>query len=131
MVFSGTVYYACPFTDCMSRKIEDYPFYQMAQIIENSGIENPAVIHSYLIDAGIYMMCDIYPPCKYFGGYCIDLPEIEQTNHEYIDEGKADFIVSYGRPIQPNKNFRLVYKKEFKFFQSQTKKSTLYLYQHV
>ena len=128
LIFTAAVFANCKSLYCMGKKLEDYPQYQMSEIIKNSGIEDPAIIHYGMVDSGIYMLTGEYPPCKYFGYYSIKLDETEQTNHEYIDEGKADFIVAC-KPLENPSKFKIVYSEDYKFYDGY--EPTLYLYQRI
>lgn len=75
--------------------ISTFPQYQISEHIKNSGREKPSIILYDMLDPGIYWLTGNEPPNKFFCSYNNEnLEEVKAVYSEYIDSGKADFIIS-------------------------------------
>ena len=74
--------------------LEEKPPFQMVEYIRNSGVEDPVVVYYKDIDYGYYWLSQTYPETKYSCDFNIALPEIEEVYKEYVEEGKADFVLT-------------------------------------
>lgn len=77
------------------RPKEQYAQYKFAEYIRSTGIENPVILNYQGSDAGLYWAANVYPPERYFCFYNIELDEIEEMNKDYLDNQKADFVVTH------------------------------------
>lgn len=77
--------------------VEDKPQYMVVNYIRNSGKDNPVVIYYEYIDFGYYWLSQTYPETRFSGGFNINLPEISKVYEEYVDEGRADFVITSRR----------------------------------
>ena len=107
---------------------EDTPQYNIAKYIEESGIDDPIIYHYGVLDTGVLYILDTLPQMKYYGYYNIDLPEIDATVDEYVNNGKADFILTtkYMDNINLINNYKKVYTGHF---YDNNEYMFLYLYQ--
>ncbi len=78
----------------MEYKKEDLWQYQYADIIAESGIENPKMINVGCFDAGLYTVAGIVPTCRYYQTQTIHLDDIEDVQFAYMKSGDADFILT-------------------------------------
>lgn len=88
---SGNVYF-------MDVSRDDLPQYRFAEII---GEKEGATMLSYgWLDGGFYTVAGIIPDCKYF---CLlnmmGLPEMSEVQNEWVDEARADFVVTIGMEL--------------------------------
>ncbi len=83
---------------CMFRKSDSYPQYQMSEYIKEYKKANPneevTLLNYGFLDCGLYLMTDTTPTCKYFVGLNINLKELQDTQDEFVKEGKVTFVVS-------------------------------------
>lgn len=70
----------------------DMPQYQFAEIIAQK--ENATLLNYGFLDGGFYTVAGIVPSCRYFCNLNIGLPEIMDTQNEFAEQGKVDFIVT-------------------------------------
>lgn len=79
---------------------ETTPQYKFTKIIKESGIENPLIEGYQVLDIGLFNVLGTLPSTKYYGYYCIELPEIDAEKDEIIRGKKADFIYTDGPHLE-------------------------------
>ncbi len=99
-------------TYLLSFEKSDMPQYKFAEIINEK--ENPTLLNYGFIDSGFYLAADIVPSCKYFCKIAVNIPELMETQNEFVEEGKVDFVITYGKPIH-FKNYQFIDMAEFYF----------------
>ena len=74
-------------------KKTDLPQYQFAEII---GRKKDATLLNYgFLDGGFYTTTGIVPNCKFFCRLNMWLDEMDETQNEYVENGKVDFVVTF------------------------------------
>jgi len=99
--------------------------FEFASIINEKG--GGTILNYGTLDLGVYTLTDTLPICKYFCGLNIQLPELKQTQDEFVREGRADFVVceaSY--PENIDDHYTLIATGQKKFDDSE---NTIYLFQ--
>lgn len=79
-------------TYLMKMEKEEMPQFYFKEIIENEG--NPTLLNYGFGDGGFYTACDIYPTCKYFCKYNIQLPEMLREQKKCLSEHMVTFVVT-------------------------------------
>ncbi|MBQ8928180.1 MAG: hypothetical protein IJ055_07925 [Oscillospiraceae bacterium] len=100
-----------PYCYAVGQPIDTYSQYKMAQIIRDSGIEDPIIVNYCMLDSGMYYLTGTYPPCRYYCSYNYISPEIQAMYDELIGGQKADFIVTLRDPEDID-GYRLTYCDE-------------------
>ena len=75
---------------------DEYPQFQFASYISQSGVENPTLLNYNFIDQGFYYAAGISPVNKYFCRVNIPysaLPEMYDEQKALIDNKRVDFVV--------------------------------------
>lgn len=72
---------------------EELPQYQFAEIIKQD--KNVTLLNYNFLDCGLYTTTGIVPNCKYFAKLNIDLKEMTDTQNEFINRGKVDYVVTH------------------------------------
>lgn len=92
-VLSAVLAFAlCGNTYLMQYSKSDLPQYQFAEIIAE--VEDATLLNYGFLDGGFYTTTGIVPNCKYFCNLNIGLAEIMETQNEFIQQGKVDFVVT-------------------------------------
>jgi hypothetical protein len=87
--------------------------YQFAQIIKDSGVENPTLLNVGCLDCGLYTTTGIVPTVYYFQTQTIKLSNISEIQEQAIVNGEVDFIVSRDYiPDVAEENYELVGEME-------------------
>lgn len=71
----------------------DLPQYQFAKIIKDADADSLLFFGD--LDNGFYYTTQIIPNCKYFCGLNIPLKDLRQTQSEYIEDGKIEFVITH------------------------------------
>lgn len=103
-----------------------WPQYQIAKEIKDSGIDNPSVINYGMLDSGVLATTGLVPQVRYF--YCpnFDQDNINEIQEDYMKDGKIDFVIS-DKPQQQFENFVLIGTYEGI---DSLNRDTYYLYKH-
>ncbi len=89
----------------MEVKREDMPQYRFARIINQQ--ENPSVLNYGFLDGGFYFAADVIPQCYYFCQLNVITPDTFSVPREFINAGKADFIVTRDRTLDMYPNIKV------------------------
>ncbi len=110
IVFSVVfVYFMSGNVHFMRYSKSDLVQYQFAQIIKDSGVENPTLLNVGCLDCGLYTTTGIVPTVYYFQTQTIKLSNISEIQEQAIADGEVDFIVSRDYiPDVAEENYELV-----------------------
>ncbi len=86
----------------------DFPQYQVKNVIENSGIGDPVILHYGFLDAGFNLAAGLVPRQRFFCFYNLDLPEMKAEQQRYIDDAEADFVLTCHMPLEPSDNYEFI-----------------------
>lgn len=93
LLVSGTLAYRnCSNTYLMSYEKEQLPQYQFAEIISET--EDATLLNFGFLDGGFYYASDTLPTCPFFCTFNINAPGMWDTQYEYIEEGKVDYVIT-------------------------------------
>ena len=67
---------------------------EFADIINDSGIDDPTLINVSCFDAGLYTSTGIIPNCRFFQTQTIHLDDVYETQHKFVSEGACDFVLT-------------------------------------
>ncbi len=70
----------------------DLPQYQFAEIINETG--DASILNFGFLDGGFYYAADTLPTCPFFCTFNINAPGMWDTQYDYINNGKVDFIIT-------------------------------------
>ena len=87
---------------------QDYPQYRVMEVIRNSGIEDPSLLHYGLLDDGFNLTSDLIPRERFFCTFNLLLPEMKSEQDRYIDEAIPDFAVTCHVPLINSDNYELI-----------------------
>ncbi len=90
----------CENTYLLHYKKSDLPQYQFAEIINQ--VDNATLLNYGFLDGGFYTTTGIIPNCKYFCNLNVPLKEIMDTQNEFVDQGKVDFVVTRNKELNSN-----------------------------
>lgn len=76
---------------------EDLPQYQFAEYINQT--EDATLLNFGFLDGGFYHAADVLPNCPFFCTFNINAPGMWETQYEYINEGKVDFVITRRYPL--------------------------------
>lgn len=108
---------------------EDLWMYQFADIIEDSGIENPTLLNMRCLDSGLYTVTGIVPTCRFFQTQTIRLDDVEIEQDKVVRSGQVDFIVAKDlEPAHVYEQYELVARTQFDN-NNDGDPSTYYLYE--
>lgn len=79
-------------TYLMAYDREELPQYQFAEIINET--ENPTLLNFGFLDGGFYYAADILPTCPFFCTFNVNAPGMWQTQYDYINSGKIDYVIT-------------------------------------
>ncbi len=106
---------------------ESLPQYRFANIINKK--DNAKLLNYYWLDGGFYTAANIVPDCKFFCRLNMTgLPEMDETQNKWLDDGIPDFVVTCGFPLY-HKNYKVIDKCSMINFFSDTE--TYYLAQRI
>lgn len=71
---------------------DDLPQYQFADIINET--EDATILNFGFLDGGFYYAADVLPTCPFFCTFNINAPGMWDTQYEYIQEGKVDYVIT-------------------------------------
>lgn len=71
---------------------EDIPQYRFADIISET--EDATLLNFGFLDGGFYHAADVLPTCPFFCTFNVNAPGMWQTQYEYINEGKIDYVIT-------------------------------------
>ncbi len=112
----------CRNTYLMFTNQEDMPQFRFNKII--SAKKEVTLLNYGFLDGGFYTVSGIVPECRAFCGLNIELEELKETQDKYIQEKRADFIVTKDKcPVF--KGYSCIDKCDFVYW---TQTSTYYLY---
>ena len=109
---------------------KDFPQFRAAEVIRQSGIENPSVLHYGLLDAGFNMDQGLVPGQRFFCHFNLLLPEQETEQKRYIDESVTDYVITCHLPLFETDNYELAGTFPGDF-QKNGNSSQFFLYQRV
>ncbi len=97
---------SCPNANLLFVKKEELPQFRFAEIINRK--ENATLLNYAFLDGGFYTAAGILPNCRFFCRLNMDnLPEMMDTQNEYVREGKVDFVITCDRQMS-NPHYLLV-----------------------
>lgn len=128
-LFTGSALYSkanSPNANLLFTKKDDLPQYRFARIINQK--EDATLLNYGFLDGGFYTAAGIVPNCRFFCHLNMDqLPEMMNTQNEYIRDGKVDFVVTfdyYGYQFPKRyQNYRLIDTASYP-----TRKDVIYTY---
>ena len=98
----GFGYLTCGESSWIGTPYSETPQARIAQAIEDSGVENPTMLHEHLMDIGFYFSSGARPADRWFTALNIRQSDYVNKVQEMIDEGIPDFIItSPGDPEHP------------------------------
>ena len=87
---------------------KDFPQYKVKEVIENSGIQDPTILHYGLLDAGFNLPAGLVPQQRFWCSFNLLLPEMNQAQDEYIEQGVTDFVITCHEPLDDEGKYHLV-----------------------
>ena len=123
LIFSPNIY-------MLSYEKKDYPQYKVKDVIRNSGIENPSLLHFGLLDDGFNLTSDLIPQERFFCTFNLLLPEMTSEQQRYIDEAVPDFAVTCHVPLIESENYKMIGEYPG-YFMADGDTSQFFLYQKV
>lgn len=87
---------------------QEYPQFRTAEIIRNSGIEDPSLLQYGLLDDGFNLTAGLIPRERFFCHFNLLLPELKTEQQRYIDEAIPDFVVTCHVPLPDTENYELI-----------------------
>jgi len=119
---------ACAFsenTKYIKYKKDDYIYYRYASLI-NSKKDSTLLVYNYF-DEGFYVAAKKIPEVKYFTKYNIKMDDAIKEQIDYVNQGKADFIITVDeKPEEVEKNYTLIKDEEYTNYYT---KATYYLWE--
>ena len=109
---------------------QDYPQYKVMEVIRDSGIEDPSLLHFGLLDDGFNLTSDLIPRERFFCTFNLLLPEMNAEQQRYIDEAIPDFAVTCHVPLIESDSYELVGEYPG-YFTADGDTSQFFLYQKV
>lgn len=85
-------------TYLMNYDKQDMPQYQFAQRINQ--VENPTILNFGFLDGGFYYASGTVPNCPFFCTFNVDAPGMWETQYQYIEDGKVDFVITRHYPLE-------------------------------
>ncbi len=73
---------------------EDLYIYKFRDYILSTGIQNPRLINMGFFDAGLYTLLDSVPECYYYQTTTMPIPDVWETQKEYVKTKRPDYILS-------------------------------------
>ena len=104
---------------------DDMPQFRFNNIISQKN--NAKLLNYGFLDGGFYTVSGTIPECRFFCGLNIELPELKETQDEYINSGRADFIVTKDKKLR-SENYRLADSCKFRYW---SENSIYYLYERI
>ena len=101
LLFSSNIY-------LLAYNREDFPQFRVKEIIENSGIEDPTILHYGLLDAGFNLPSGLVPKQRFWCSFNLLLPEMETAQNQYIEQAETDFVITCHEPLYNTKNYQLI-----------------------
>ena len=86
----------------------DFPQFAVMEAIENSGIEDPDILHYGLLDAGFNLPTGLVPKQRFFCSFNLRLPEMAEAQDRYIEEAVTDFVITCHEPLYETDNYQLI-----------------------
>lgn len=85
--------------------------FQMKAIIEQEEESKRTVLNYGCLDVGVYYLCNIEPPTKYFAGINVNLPELEAEQQRIVDECLVTFVIACvdKLPARVEEHYDLIY----------------------
>ena len=103
----------------------DLPQYQFAGTIAET--EDATLFNYGALDIGQYTVNDLVPTCRYFCMLNIQSDEMFQEMDRYMAEGRTDYIVSRGLPVE-SPYYELI---QTAYFSDDGVEYPYYLYRHI
>ena len=117
-------------TYLMDYEKEDLPAYRFAKIINE--VEDAKILNFGFLDGGFYYAADVLPNCEFFCTLNINAPDMWNIQHEYIQNGDVDFVITRTYTLNQYtaaaSNYSLVDQTTFYF---EGMDFTYYLYQRI
>ncbi len=88
--------------------IEEYPQYQVAKIINESGIENPKIMYYRRLDYGLYGLTNTDPLCKYISYYNYTNDDFGVCFEKMLNNSEPDFVFTAIAIDEFNANYEKV-----------------------
>ena len=123
LIFSPNIY-------MLAYEKKDYPQYKVMEVIRDSGIEDPSLLHFGLLDDGFNLTSDLVPRERFFCTFNLLLPEMKSEQQRYIDEAIPDFAVTCHVPLIESENYELIGEYPG-YFTADGDTSQFFLYQKV
>lgn len=92
LVLLNTSYDRSGNTYLMDYEKADMPAYRFAETINK--VENAKILNYGFLDGGFYYAADVLPNCEFFCTLNINAPDMWETQREYIQRGKVDFVIT-------------------------------------
>ena len=125
LCLTATVIVESPSLFMLGRKRDEYPQFQIADIIAADGISDPKIINYGFLDSGFFLACDVLP---FNTHYCTKYYFEEQN--ELIKAHEADYIITKGTTYEWE-GYELIYVSstyEMDWDGRDTVDNTFYLY---
>ena len=100
-------------TYLMKIQKEDMPQYRFAEIIRQS--EDLTLLNYGFLDGGFYYAAGVLPADPYFCTLNIDLPEMEQSLRDSIQQGKTAFVITRSKKLKDSEQYQLVDEADLVF----------------
>ncbi|MGM9637640.1 MAG: hypothetical protein ACI3YK_06620 [Eubacteriales bacterium] len=103
------------------------PQYRFAEIINQK--ENATLLNYGFLDGGFYTTSNLLASCRFFCTLNMEyLPEMMETQNEWLENGVSDFVVTRSNQIQSDR-YRLVDECTYELWEGQS--WTFYLYERI
>ena len=100
-------------TYLMEVRKEDMPPYRFAEIIRES--DDRTLLNYGFLDGGFYLAAGVQPSDRFFCTLNIDLPEMEASLKESIEQGKTAFVITRSRKLRNSKVYQLIDEASLEF----------------
>ena len=100
-------------TYLMKVQKEDMPPYRFAEIIRES--DDRTLLNYGFLDGGFYLAAGVQPSNRFFCTLNIDLPEMETSLKESIEQGKTAFVITRSRKLRNSSIYQLVDEASLEF----------------
>lgn len=108
----------------------DFPQFKVKKTIEDSCIEDPSILHYGLLDAGFNLPTELVPDQRFWCSFNLLLPEMNEAQDRYIEEGVTDFVITCHEPLYNAENYQLLGTYPGDFARDRNS-SLFFLYQRI